>query len=307
MSVIGATRIGQRGVALITVLLVLALATVTVVSISTERQADIRRTENLLRGDQAWVWVQGLEDVAKSRLADDDQKSWRKRLYREEIGAAELQGTIADQQGLLNLNNLLHDGEVSELDVMRFKRLLGHLQLKPELTDALLDWLDDDSAIRYPSGAEDELYTGKHPAYRAANRTFADVSELLLVHGVTHDVYRKLLPFVYAAPGYAELNVNVAKPEILRCLADDVSTAQAESMFRAGGKPFDEIEDFLQDEAVAGLNIDKKGLTIRSEYFLLSGRIAIGRQRMRFASQLRKLHGGKTQVLRRARLGWEYG
>ncbi|TAL44132.1 MAG: general secretion pathway protein GspK, partial [Methylovulum sp.] len=44
----------QQGVALIIVLLILSIATIAVVSMSSSRQLDIRRTENLLRSAQAF-------------------------------------------------------------------------------------------------------------------------------------------------------------------------------------------------------------------------------------------------------------
>ena len=45
----------QRGVALITALLVVALATVAAVAMATRQQLDIRRTGNLLHGEQAYL------------------------------------------------------------------------------------------------------------------------------------------------------------------------------------------------------------------------------------------------------------
>lgn len=299
--------IPQRGVALITVLLVLALATVTVVSMSSERQLDIRRTENLLRGDQLWLWVQSLESVASERLMDDDQAMWRKPLKVGEIGGAGLQAGLEEQQGKLNLNNLIVDGEVSEVDVLRFKRLLAQLELKQDLVDAILDWLDEDSVIRYPLGAEDEAYSQKRPPHRAGNGQFADVSELLLVQGVSGRDYEILRPFIYAVPGYAALNVNTASATILRCLADDISADRAESMFRASGKPFKDVAEFFKDEAVANLGISRQGLTVNSEYFLMAGMVNMGKLRLQFASHLKRHANGQITVLRRARTEWQHG
>ncbi|AEF99353.1 type II secretion system minor pseudopilin GspK [Methylomonas methanica] len=294
----------QHGVALITVLLVLALATVTIVSMSSERQLDIRRTENQLRGDQAWAHALSLENWAVKRLQDGD---WQKPLRISEDGEVELRGKIDDLQGRLNLNNLFVDGKVSEEDRKRVQRLFDHLEIDSKLMDAILDWLDADGEIRYPSGAEDEAYSRKHPPRRAANRLFADVSELLLVQGVTPEIYDKLRPFIYVAPGYAPVNVNTAPPEVLRCLADKISADQAASMYRASGKPFSELAEFFKDEAVVGRSIGPHGLSVQSTFFLLSGSVDMGRARLRFESQLQKRAEQMATVIRRARSGWLRG
>jgi general secretion pathway protein K len=290
----------QRGVALITVLLVLALATVTIISMSSERQLDIRRTENQLRGDQAWIYALSLENWAIKRIRDGE---WQKPLRVGEDGEAELRGKIEDLQGKLNLNNLLVDGEVSTDDLNRMKRLFAYLELRSEVLEAILDWMDADGDVRYPFGAEDEAYSRLHPPRRAANQPFADVAELLLVQGVTQEIYDKLRPFVYAAPGYAPVNVNTAPPEILRCLADKISADQAASIYRASGKPFSDLADFFKDEAVLGRGIGKHGLSVQSTFFLLSGSVDMGRARLRFESQLQKRPNGTALVIRRARNG----
>ncbi|MCQ8103508.1 type II secretion system minor pseudopilin GspK [Methylomonas sp. SURF-2] len=295
----------QRGVALITVLLVLALATVTIVSMSGERQLDIRRTENQLRGDQAWAHAHSLESWALARLRDeagDRQKPLRLR----EDGGAELRASLAEAQGKINLNNLLVDGEVSQTDAQRLRRLLRHLELNGELLDAILDWIDADGDIRYPFGAEDEAYSRRQPPGRAANREFADLGELRLIQGVTPEVFRKLRPFVSVLPGYAPINVNTAAPEVLRCLADDISADRAASMFRASGKPFADLDEFLKDEAVLGSGIGRYGLSVQSKYFLLAGSVDMGGTRLRFESLLRKDGDGAVAVVGRAREGWQY-
>lgn len=296
----------QYGVALLTVLLVLALATVTIVAMSSERQLDIRRSENQLRGDQAWAYVHSLESWAVTRL-QDQAGDWQKPLRLSEDGGVELRASLDELQGKLNLNNLLVDGEVSEADRKRMQRLLTLLELRAELLDAILDWIDADGDIRYPFGAEDEAYSHKEPPRRASNRQFADVSELRLVQGVTAEIYDKLRPYITAVPGYAHINVNTASPQVLRCLADDISADRAASIFRASGKPFTELEAFLKDEAVVGSGIGKYGLSVQSKFFLLTGSVDMGRARLRFESWLRKDGNAEAAVVSRVRGGWRHG
>jgi general secretion pathway protein K len=300
----------QHGVALITVLLVLAIASVAVVSMSTARQADIRRTDNQLLATQRWELVLALEQQAKALLTQDAKSNnydsiddnWNKRSLQSSAAAMTATANIEDLQGRINLNNLFRDGELSSDDVSRLRRLLTTLKLKPQLLDAIIDWTDTDMEIRYPHGAEDETYTRRKPPYRAANRPFADVSELLLVEGIDREIYDSLRPFIYVAEGYAPLNINTAALGVLRCLADEISVDQAASMFRAAGKPFKKIEDFLKDEAVAELKIGKYGLSVGSEHFQLTGNIEAVASQFRFVSQLRR-DNGQVMVAKRQRLG----
>jgi general secretion pathway protein K len=299
----------ERGIALITVMLVLAVVTVVLVSMSSDRQMDIRRTENQLRTTQAWEYVYGLEAWAQARLRTDsaDKKStaaadlWSKPLPTTLTPEGSIDADISELQGRINLNNLLVDGAASEDDVHRLKRLLSNLDIKPERVDAMLDWIDADMEIRYPHGAEDETYSQLSPPYRSANSFFSDVSELLRVQGMTLDEYQKILPYVYVADGYQPINVNTASAVVLRTIADDIKKDQAESLFRASGKPFEKVEDFFKDEAMAGISVNKTGLSVDSNHFLLSGHIDMGKNRLAFQSQLKRNKAGAVAVVRRSR------
>lgn len=300
-------RTAQAGVALISVLLVLSLATLVVVGMSTERQQDIRITENQLRNDQAWLYVQSLEAAARQQLANETEPAISTSFAFEGEAGVMLEATLEDLQSRLNLNNLMVNGELSDLDVLRLKRLLRNLKLKEDLADAIIDWMDVDGQVQSAQGAEDEWYTALLPPYRAANRFFADVSELRLVRGIGEAEYRALLPHVVAIDGYAPLNVNTASAALLRCLADEISRDRSESMYRASGKPFRELKAFLNDEAVTGSGISQYGLSVTSRYFRLQGSIVMPRVRLRFQSYLMRQKDGRVTVLRRARQGWMHG
>ena len=298
----------QRGIALITVMLVLAVVTVSLVSMSSDRQMDIRRTENQLRSSQAWEYVHGLEAWAENQLNVDFATNqydaltdrWSKPLFST-IPEGNVKADIIELQGRINLNNLLVDDQASDEDVQRLKRLLTHLNIKPELVDAMLDWMDADMEMRHPNGAEDEIYTKLVPAYRSANSPFAEVSELLRVQGITQTDYQKLLPYIYVAEGYQPVNVNTASAVVLRCIAKDIKKDEAESIFRASGKPFEKVEEFLKDEAMAGISVNKAGLSVVSNHFLLSGQIDMGKNGLTFQSQIQRSSDGTVKVSKRMR------
>ena len=133
MKVIKAKPIkAQKGIALITVMLVLAVVTVALVSMSSDRQMDIRRTENQLRSTQAWEYVYGLEAWAVNQLKLDIANNkydaltdlWSKPLAIKPTSEGSVKADIIELQGKINLNNLLVEGKASEEDVQQLKRLL---------------------------------------------------------------------------------------------------------------------------------------------------------------------------------------
>ncbi len=80
----------------------------------------------------------------------------------------------------------------------------------PAITDSILDWRDADDDP-HMSGTESEYYLGLTPPYRAKNGPIDDLSELLLIRGITPDMYwgsgsSNLPPAVVAPTAHARLN-----------------------------------------------------------------------------------------------------
>ena len=56
------------------------------------------------------------------------------------------------------------------------------------IVNSILDWIDPDDQTR-PEGAETRYYEGLNPPYMAKNGPIDDISELLLIRGVTPEIY----------------------------------------------------------------------------------------------------------------------
>jgi general secretion pathway protein K len=59
---------------------------------------------------------------------------------------------------------------------------------KDIIVDSILDWRDNDD-LRRLHGAEDEYYQSLPDPYRAKNDDFESVEELLLVKGITPEIF----------------------------------------------------------------------------------------------------------------------
>ncbi|MES9901500.1 MAG: type II secretion system minor pseudopilin GspK [Sedimenticola sp.] len=302
----------EKGVALLTVLLVVAIATITAVAMVTRQQVDIRKTENLLRLEQAWQFAYGIDSWAVGRLAEDRKKNdtdssediWNNPIAPTDVEGGELSASIKDLQGRFNLNNLLKEGKPSEGDLARFRRLLKQLGQSPELAEALLDWIDPDLNVRYPNGAEESVYLNRQPPYRTANRPLSDVSELLLIEGFSAEVYTALQPHVAALPDYTPINLNSAGAEVLMSLAEALSRDDIAALIdERNESPFTDIALFLEHSAFAGREITANGLGLASNYFLVNGNVHIGRIELGCLTTIHRPNEGDLQIIKRKRKG----
>ena len=251
------------GVALVTALLVVALATVAAMAMATRLHVDLRRAGNLLHGEQAYAYALAAESWAQvilERDADDNefdslQDDWAISIPPIAVEGGLVGGAIKDLQGRFNINNLVtENGEVDQANLTFYKQLLDRLKLDQTLAAALQDWLDRDIDVTFPGGVEDEDYLLANPPYRAANRRLADISELRLVQGYTPEVIDKLSMHVMAVPETTEINVNTATDQVLLALHPDLEDSAIEDIIAQRDKEaYETVDDFLAEDAFAGL------------------------------------------------------
>ncbi|MEO8223714.1 MAG: type II secretion system minor pseudopilin GspK [Gammaproteobacteria bacterium] len=315
---IPALRQGQAGIAALTAILVVAIATVLAVNLLWQSSVDLRRTETLLLQDQARQYDLGGEEFAKFGLAQDYrddgagggdslQENWAKPLTFA-VEGGKLEGKLEDQQGRFNLNGLIGaDGKPVAAVADQYERLLLLLPLERPLdpgtaralVEATVDWLDPDP---YPQldGAEDDEYTSRTPSYRPANFWFTSPSELLAVKGYTAEILQWLLPNVTALPMLSppapwKLNVNTATPLVLASLLPNISGKDVEPFLNGDYK---DANDFIADFP-GGENIPKAQipLDIGSNWFLLTVTASIGTAQSTMYSLLER--NGETVRTRR--------
>ena len=299
----------QQGVALITAMLVVALATIAAVAMATRQQLDIRRTASLLHGEQAYSYVLGAESWAQVVLARDLRESgidtleedWSTQPPVSFVEGGAIFGRIIDLQGRFNVNNLVAGGVPDKDAIDRFKRLLTLLELDETLAAALVDWIDENIDVRFPDGAEDETYMLLDTPYRAANQPLADISELRLVKGYSAEVIEKLRPFIVALPEVTAVNVNTASAEVLSTVADDLSTSDGEKLVEARGEEgFESVDSFVQDPTLHAKDVTRASLSVTSQWFLMVSEANIGDGRARLASLIQRSDRG-VLVVRRQR------
>lgn len=229
----------NRGVALITAILISALASMVAADLAWDNALDVRRTMVLLHRDQALQialgaesWVIGIlhQDLSDSQT-DHLSEIWAQELPGLPIEGGELFGSVTDLQGRFNINNLIdQNGAVETESVEQFRRLLDSLGLDPRFAGIAADWLDGNLEAGLPDGAEDAIYTGILPPYRTANQPLTSISELQALDGMDKTTYDLLSQNITALPGRTAINVNTATPAVLQSLDDNISTAAVEAL-----------------------------------------------------------------------------
>ncbi len=316
----------QRGIALLTALLLVSLATVAVVAMTASQQLGIRRLENTLRSDQAWQYALGGELWARGILArdykddgqervDDLSEEWAIRLPPLPIEGGEIAGALVDLQGLFNLNNLEtppqeRQGEPPPtpwLDL--FRRLLRLLEMDERIAEAVQDWIDTDTVPRFPGGAEDGDYFDRKPPYRAGNGPLADVSELRTVAGIDAEGYARLQAVVTTLPEKGvRINVNTAPALLIQALDDAIdASAATELVRRREKKTYVKVDDFIQElESIVGEDLkDPEGIksliAVNSHYFQVDSQVILDRARLRLLGLLHRDDEGRIRIVRRWR------
>jgi len=302
------SRRQQGGVALITAVLVVAIGTMIAVNLMWEGTLDLRRAESALAADQGLLYVQGAEawaadilrqDLVDSPDADHLGEQWAIELPPLPVDGGTITGRLEDLQARFNLNNLVGaDGMEDQLARSQFERLLNHLEIDPGLAGAVVDWLDPDTELRFPTGGEDVVYTSQDPPYRTANSMITSTSELMAIAGFDRDTYRRLAPYVTVLPRGTKLNVNTASDVVLATLSDNLDLATAAALVEERAN-----EEFLDiDGTFAGLVEPDTLQEIDgvSEHFLLTATVTLGSNQLTMRSVLQRDRSGITRALFRS-------
>ncbi len=297
----------QRGVALITAMLIVALAGIIAANLAWDNALDVRRTMALLARDQAVQVALGAESWVSSILRQDLEDTetdhlgeiWASELPGLPIDDGEVFGAVEDLQGRFNINNLIgSNGEVDEQALEQFRRLLQSLSLDPRFAGVAVDWLDTDLDASFPDGAEDPIYSSKVPPYRSANQLLTSTSELAALDGMDKATLDTLLPHVSALPGKTTINANTATPAVLQSLGENISVSDVERLIserEAAG--FADVEDTFRPIITPEM---LPAIGDSSRYFQLKVVVRIGTVRVTMYSLLLRTARGDVAPVSRS-------
>ncbi|OAB52587.1 type II secretion system protein GspK [Pseudomonas thivervalensis] len=255
----------QHGVALISVLLVLSLALLLVGGLLRSHRLLLHSSAQQLQQVQLRQWGLAGEDWARVVLEDsgitpsgtvDLSQDWARLGPVLEGDGAELHIAIEDLSGRLNLNALLALGQIDQVSLGRWTRLLTLLDLPP---------------LALPQvGPVQEL------------------SQLRLLPGVDGQTLRRLEPWVALLPKDARLNINTA-PQLVLMSLDEMAVGPAKALVeqRRHG-PYASVQAFTNDPLLSGAGLNSHGLGVSSRWFRITVNVTRGDSRLRLASDIER-------------------
>ena len=296
----------QRGLALISVLLITAILVGLTTQILSSQHLVIQQNQNTFEHAQAVQYVLGAEELARQVLYDDAVNSgpgvdhleefWAQPVLPLDLdGIGIMQAYVLDLNRCFNLNWLATDTDKSQYK--RLQRLLTNLQLSLDLADLIRDWVDSDQQVS-GLGAEDSAYQLKTPPHFAANQPMLDLSELNMLIDVDPQEIQVLSEEVCVVPDTgSKINVNTASAQTLYSLDPAVSIQNAEAIAQSV-RNYQTVTEFVQNHPE--FTVVQQQLAVRSHYFMLVAQARLNRSRVNLTSVLyRDPSNGRITLLHR--------
>lgn len=286
----------QRGVAVITALLLTALAITVVASLFWQQQVQVRSMENQRQRLQTQWAMRGMVDFARFWLRQDNPSLtatdgvWatpieearlddyvdREKVEMEKFDAT-VSGRALDAQGRFNLTNLVDiTGAPSLGQLKAYQRLLGNLQLDSGLARATADAVARAKPkLRAATDGRDRK-TDTATGGGSEPVAMTQIEDLLAIPGYTPQIIEKLRDYVIVLPQVTPVNVNTASAEVLAAVTD-MSVSEASVLTLSNPrKKFVDKGNFLNN--INGKNvIDGVEIDVKSQYFLTVIRVRLDR------------------------------
>ena len=294
----------QRGIALLTILVMVALATILAATIAKRQTNTSENTGYLMRQDQSLLYAKSAEAFFSELLIQDSdnggnidhlQENWAKPMPAFPVEDGFISGRLLDESGKFNLNNLLKaDGSVDDSARRWFEKLLQRVGLPAELSQAVIDWQDADDETTGAMGAESNYYQGLDPSYLASNTRFHQVEELKLVRGFEGKNYDLIAPYVTALPEATKINMNTAAPLLLASIDPKIDVKTVEQELKAKQAEltyFNSVEDLWKLNAFSGIEPQNKTdaaawLDSKSNYFTAQIEVVLSERKRQFSSAM---------------------
>jgi general secretion pathway protein K len=287
----------ERGAALLTVLLLVAVMAAVAATVLDRVGLATRLAGNARDAAQAQAWLGTAELIAMTRIDDLVEGQPKRTLGDNWLGVARsvdlpdgmrVRAIVGDGGNCFNLNALAQTLNEKVLapraeGILEFAALMSAVGIDPgrarKIAAAAADYIDEDDA---PS--RDGVEAGGYPPHaRPANRAMTDRSELRAVPGVSAEDYARLERWLCALPllGKSPINVNTLRPEeapLLVMLAqgriDSLSARAILAQKPAGG--YGSSDEFFNALAFASLTIPdaaREQASVVTKFFTLNASV----------------------------------
>jgi len=319
-----------RGVALISVMLIVALSSILATQMTARLLLQMQRADNISSNQQAYWYAMSAEAFAKRVLITSFEKEskvtnleqvWAQGESSYPVDFGEITGEITDLQACLNLNALRLEEKTQEQGTSKkslartaFEELLMALNLEDVsqfeaeyMADALTDWLDENSAIVSAGGAEDNDYAAKQFAYLPANHYLASLKELRIIEHFSIKTINAIKGYVCILPNtnLHQININtlnIEHVELLMALLTIPRDVAEQVLSARKSEGFSSRDDFFKLPELSKQKItdqQKEQFVVDSEYFKLKTTASFNNSYFSLNSILKVTGNKKINVISR--------
>ena len=166
---------------------------------------------------------------------------------------------VSEESGRLNINLLKEEnGKLNRIGIDQLLKLIDTLnqdgsddsQIDYGIVPSIIDWIDSDDEItslpfvkHKNQGAESGYYSRLDPSYPCRNASVETIEELLLVKGMSPDVFGRLRDYL-TVYGDGKININSASKLMILSLSEKMDAALAQVIIeRRRLKPFESVAE----------------------------------------------------------------
>lgn len=284
----------ERGIALLLTLVVLVLLVVVILEFDYGTKINLITAGNFRDDVRATYLAKSGVTAARAILKDDAEEEgtydaltefWAQPILSYPVGDGSVSIQVTDEAGKIDINRLGENksppGSGDDTRTI-LVRLFTLLEVDPALVDPIQDWVDPDDDQDSFNGAEDSYYQRLDPPYHCKNAPMDTLSELLLVRGISPEIYQRISPYlttvsVKTSSGNGLINLNTADLPVLQALDQDIDLEFAKRI--RDGRPYEktlEFYDVTKGTSVAPLNsVLRRQIGVKSNYFTVRSRAAV--------------------------------
>jgi len=247
VKLMGGKTLNNRGIALITVILIVSVLIAFAIELNRSTRADIYDAANVSDGIKlTYIAKSGVYgavaalDVSKNdyvTLLDEwanmeTLSVQSKELFEDGYFIVR----VEDESGKIPLNKLAENNKIYEtlVSLLKLPEFALEESKAEEIVAAIKDWIDADNDVT-SGGVESSYYLSLDPPYRAKNKPLDCIEELLMIKGVTKEIFagtpeKPGLAQYVTVVGDEKINVNTAPVMVLRALSDFITPEVAQKM-----------------------------------------------------------------------------
>ena len=256
-------RKNEKGVALILTLLITAILVILIVEVNYSTQVDLMVAGNFRNDLQAHYLAKSGVNIAISYLKYDKENTetdnldedWAKPYPPIPVGEGFVKVVTEDENARINVNAMGDekvDPKIRDALYRAVSILFEREEIDMGILDAIMDWIDPPGETR-SDGAEDDYYGSLDPSYTCKNGPLDTLSELLMIKGITDEVYGKISKYLTIYSN-GMININTVGKEVLMCLDEGIDEATTEAIIEYRMEtPFErkeELKDVMNNDEV---------------------------------------------------------